>query len=309
MKRRKFLSNAVAASNTLAFMSIPLSDLLTNEKPLKLSLAQWSIHKQLFDGSVKAQEFPQIAASYGIKAIEYVNQFYVDVVNKASYWSDLKRRNDDLGIRSLLIMVDDEGDLGVANELERKQSVTNHFKWVDAANTLGCHSIRVNAFGDSDRTVFKNAIKDSMSRLAEYAATASINVVIENHGLFSSDAEFITNIVQEVDKPNFGTFPDFGNWCLSAKWGSTQSDECTDVYNIYKGVEEMLPYAKAVSAKSYNFDSVGNDTKIDYYKILKLVKESSYDGHIGIEYEGEKLNEHQGILATKALIEKVWRSI
>ena len=177
----------------------------------------------------------------------------------------MKDRAAKAGVKSLLMMVDDEGDLGAA-------------------------------------------IIDGMGRLAEYAAQSDINIVIENHGLYSSDAQLIASIIKEVNLPNFGSFPDFGNWCLSAKWGTTQGD-CDRVYDRYQGVSELLPYAKAVSAKSYNFNEQGEDTKIDYYRMLEIVKRSDYDGYIGIEYEGEVLGEHEGILTTKALMEKAWNSI
>lgn len=149
---------------------------------------------------------------------------------------------------------------------------------------------------------------DGMGQLADYAAKEDINILIENHGLFSSDAKLITDIIKQVDKPNFGTLADFGNWCLSAKWGSTQG-EYIKAYDRYKGVAEFLPYAKGVSAKSYNFNEKGEDIIIDYYKMLDIVKNSGFDGYIGIEYEGNILGEYEGIITTKALIEKVWSSL
>jgi len=217
----------------------------------------------------------------------------------------MKDRSTDAGVKNLVMMVDDEGELGSASENKRLQSVENHYKWVHAAKLLGCHTMRVNAFGDSDREIYRMAIMDGMSRLADYAVELDINIVIENHGLFSSDAALIAGIIKEVNRPNFGSFPDFGNWCLSAKWGTTQGD-CDKVYDRYKGVAELLPYAKAVSAKSYNFNEGGEDTKIDYYRMMKIVKESDYNGYIGIEYEGMEKSEHEGIMITKELMKKAW---
>ena len=316
MKRRSFLKNAVLSATALSTTSLVAygSKSLYNASDnglqnLKLSLAQWSLHRQFFDGHINPNDFASIAINtYGIKAVEYVNQFYKDLGKDEKFWISMKERADNVDVKSLLIMVDDEGDLGLSNDKERKKSVENHFKWVNAAKILGCHSIRVNAFGEDSKEAFRTAIIDSMGQLSDYAARENINVIIENHGLFSSDAKLITDIVKHVNKPNFGTFPDFGNWCLSAKWGSTQGD-CSEAYDRYQGVSEFLPFAKAVSAKSYNFNAKGEDTIIDYFKMLQIVKDSGYSGYIGIEYEGEILSEHEGILATKALIEKVWRSL
>ena len=307
MKRRFFLKTSTLGVSALA--SAPLWSVIPPSKKLKISLAQWSLHRAFNKKKLDPVNFASIAKNtYNINAVEYVNGFYSDHSGEEKFWMEMRNRASGAGVESLLMMVDDEGDLGTADDETRRTSVENHFKWVNAANILGCHTVRVNAFGETDRSVYRAAIVDGMGQLAEYAAQSNLNIVIENHGLFSSDASLIAGIVKEVNMPNFGTFPDFGNWCLSAKWGSTQGD-CDQEYDRYQGVQELLPYAKAVSAKSYNFNDKGEDTKIDYYRMLKIVKESKYDGYIGIEYEGEILGEHEGILATKALMEKVWNSI
>lgn len=281
----------------------------SSEKELKISLAQWSLHRAFNAGKMDPEDFASISKeNFGINAIELVNQFYVDKVKDEKFWNQMKNQADDIGVRSLLIMVDDEGELGNADRSARIHAVENHYKWVNAAKLLDCHSIRVNAFGDKDEVTFQKSLTDGISRLAEYAGKEGINIIIENHGLFSSNAKMMTEVVKAVNKKNVGTFPDFGNWCLSAKWGSTQI-KCDEQYDIYDGVSEMLPYAKAVSAKSYNFNEQGDHDKIDYYQLLGLVKASSYDGYIGIEYEGSNLSEMEGIKATKALMEKVWSSL
>jgi len=292
-----------------ALASTPLLSNFTPSKSLKISLAQWSLHRSINDGKLDPVDFASIAKDrYKIDAVEYVNGFYSDSATNEPFWMQMKERSMQAGVKNLVIMVDDEGDLGTADKQARMQAVENHYKWVHAAKIMGCHSVRVNAFGDPDRDTYRAAIADGMSRLAEYAAKMKINIIIENHGLFSSDAALIAGIIKEVNMTNFGAFPDFGNWCLSAKWGTTQG-ECDKVYDRYQGVAELLPYAKAVSAKSYNFNEQGEDTKIDYYKMLRIVKNSDYEGYIGIEYEGMEKGEHEGIMITKALMEKVWNSI
>ncbi len=304
MKRRGFIKSSVLGAGALA--TAPLMAKSYKEKVLKISLAQWSLHRSFRNGSLDPEDFASIAREkYQIDAIEFVNGLYPDKARDESFWIKMRARSEAAGVNNLVLMVDDEGDLGAASEKKRLQAVENHFKWVHAAKLLGCHTMRVNAFGDADREIFRMAIMDGMSRLADYAAELDINIVIENHGLFSSDAALIAGIIKEVNRPNFGAFPDFGNWCLSAKWGTTQG-ECENIYDRYQGVAELLPYAKAVSAKSYNFNELGEDTKIDYYRLMKLVKESSYDGYIGIEYEGLEKSEHEGILMTKKLMKKAW---
>ncbi len=278
------------------------------EKKLKLSLAQWSLNKAFFAKELDPSNFAEIATNYGINAIEYVNGFYLDQANDEKYWLDLKSRADDNGVESLLIMVDDEGDLGNPKESQRNEAVNNHYKWVNAAKLLGCHSIRVNAFGEGDKAEVKSALVDGMAKLSDYAAKENINVIIENHGLYSSDAKWVASIIQEVDMPNFGSLPDFGNWCTNEKWGSTQNNKCSEVYDRYQGVSELLPFAKGVSAKSYNFNEAGEDTIIDYKKMMAIVKSSDYDSHIGIEYEGDILSEPEGILATKKLLMSAWQN-
>jgi L-ribulose-5-phosphate 3-epimerase len=304
MKRRRFIRSSVLGATALAMN--PLGAHSPKGKALQISLAEWSLHRSFGDGTLDPADFAAIAKeTYQLDAIEFVNGFYLKQAGDESFWNSMKVRSANAGVKNLVLMVDDEGDLGDAREKTRLQSVENHYKWVHAAKLLGCPTMRVNAFGDSDRETYRQAIIDGMSRLAAYAAKEDINIVIENHGLFSSDAALIAGIIREVNMPNFGSFPDFGNWCLSAKWGSTQGD-CDRVYDRYQGVSELLPYAKAVSAKSYNFNEKGEDTTIDYYRMMKIVKESDYSGYIGIEYEGTQKSEHEGILITKELMTKAW---
>lgn len=274
---------------------------------IKISLAQWSIHRALDSGKLKAENFAAIAKNdFGISAIEYVNQFYKDHASDRTFWEKMRATADSLEVKSLLIMVDNEGDLGNPNQEERTKAVENHLKWVDAAHILGCHSIRINAFGEGSKDEVQRAMIDALKKLCAYAAKDSINVLIENHGLYSSDGQWIAEIMKGVDMANVGTLPDFGNWCTSAKWGSTEEGkDCNEEYDRYKGVAEMLPFARGVSAKSYAFNEQGDETIIDYSKMLKVVKESGFSGYVGIEYEGSQLSERDGILATKALLEKV----
>ncbi len=310
MYRRKFIQKAGLSLPLLALPGLLSSAVQPSQSATpKISLAQWSLNRAFFAGELDAMDFALISSrDYGINAIEYVSAFYKDRVEDEAVWVDLKSRATDHNVISLLIMVDDEGDLGDPDDILRTQAVENHYKWINAAKILGCHSIRVNAFGTGSKEAVRAALIDGMGSLSEYAASEGINIIIENHGLHSSDAEFIVDIIKEVDMPNFGTLPDFGNWCLSAKWGSTQI-ECDQAYNRYQGVALFMPYAKAVSAKSYNFDQGGNDKIIDYRKMLRVVKNAGYDGYIGIEYEGTEHSEPQGIRATKALIERVWQEI
>ena len=297
------------ASAAISLLPKVTENLTTRDKPL-FSLAQWSLHKALQSGNMAARDFPIITKKeFDIHACEYVNQFYADQKTNSAFWSEMLNKTKNEGIKNLLIMVDAEGELGNANPSERKTAVQNHHGWVDIAAKMGCHSIRVNAFGTQDRTQMKAALVDGLGQLCEYSQQAKINVLIENHGLLSSQADFIVEVIKEVNNPYMGTLPDFGNWCTSELWGSTMSDRCQSVFNHVEGVKLFLPFAKGVSAKTYDFDSQGNQPKLDYKSMLKVVKDAGYNGYIGIEYEGENLGEVEGIKASKRLIERIWSEL
>ena len=246
---------------------------------------------------------------FGIPAVEYVNSFYKDKGNDERFWITMKDRSNELAVQNLLIMVDDEGDLGDEDNQLRQKAVENHYQWVHAAKIMGCHSIRVNAFGATDPSIFKASLIDGLAKLTTYAAKEEIHILIENHGLFSSNAQLIASIIKEINLPNLGTLPDFGNWCLSAQWGSTQDGSCLEIYDPYLGVEALLPYAKGVSAKAYNFHPNGVHRNFDYERMLLLLRAQNFNGHIGIEYEGTELSEADGIRATKKHLEDVWKKI
>jgi sugar phosphate isomerase/epimerase len=267
-----------------------------NEPMYKISLAEWSLHKTLFGGKMKNEEFPAAAKEkFGIEAIEYVNQFFKDKAKNQEYLSDLKKRADDLGVKTLLIMIDGEGALGDPDEAKRIKAVENHYRWVEAAKFLGGHSIRVNAQSSGDYETQQGLAADGLRRLSEFAAGHGLNVIVENHGGLSSNGAWLAGTIRKVDLPNCGTLPDFGNFRVS-------KDE---EYDRYKGVAELMPLAKAVSAKSHDFDADGNETRTDYKKMMQIVLDAGYHGYVGIEYEGAKLPEADGILATKTLLERV----
>ena len=278
----------------------------------KLSLAQWSLNKAMKGGEISPLEFAQKANELGFEGIEYVSQLYDKELEKGddpkaamdSLLKKLKDSSEKYQMTNLLIMVDGEGNLAAISDEERTETIENHKKWVDAAKYLGCHSIRVNAHGVGTYEEVGEAAVKGLTALSTYASTQGINVLVENHGGYTSNGQWLAEVMAKVNMDNCGTLPDFGNFCMTEGYGSINSEECDEPYDIYKGVGELMPYAKAVSAKSYDFDENGNQPKIDYARILKVVKEAGYTGFIGVEYEGANLSEIEGIKATKALLVK-----
>ena len=315
MNRRKFLLQAglvTAAGGALGNL-LPLtavgSDMTESTGLPEISLAQWSLHRAFFSRELDPRDFASIAAEqFNIHAIEYVNWFYGKKGADAVFWREMRDRSDEAGVRNLLIMIDGQGALGATDDKARAEAVENHFQWVDAAATLGCHAVRVNAHGEGGRDEVGTALVEGLGGVAGYAAERGLRVLIENHGGYSSDAGFILDVIAQVDSQNLGTLPDFGNWCKKGKGSGIQAD-CDEAYDIYASVEAFMPHAGAVSAKSYDFDAQGNETFIDYERMLRIVKNAGYRGPIGIEYEGKQLSEPDGIRATRALIEKVWKTL
>jgi len=289
--------------------TIPSEKVHSNEGAFfKLSLAQWSLHRYVEEKKNSPFHFASQAKEMGFEGLEYVSQLYKYEIEKLGFdvvIDSLNKISKKESMQNILIMVDDEGDLADPDENMRNQAVENHKRWVDAASKLGCQSIRVNTFGTNDPEIWKTTVVDGLRKLSEYAATKNINVLCENHGWLSSNPVELMKAINEVNMENCGTLPDFGNWCVkradvNEKWG-----DCAEVYpDKYEGTKMMMPAAMAVSAKSYDFDEAGNETTIDYVKMLQIVKDAKYTGFIGVEYEGERLNERDGIKATRDLLLK-----
>lgn len=268
----------------------------------EISLAEWSLHRALKGGEITNLDFPRLAREeYGIDGVEYVNQFFMDKPRDRGYMAELKQRCDDHGVQSGLIMCDNLGELGNPETKRRNEAVENHKPWVVAAKFLGCHSIRVNAASSGSYEDQQKLAADGLRKLVEYAADRDMNVIVENHGGLSSNGEWLAGVMKLVDHPRIGTLPDFGNFCLD--W--SRRDDPDAWYDRYKGVKEMMPYARGVSAKSYGFDDKGDETTIDYHRMMKIVVDAGYHGRLGIEYEGDQLSEPDGIRATRKLLERV----
>ena len=274
----------------------------------KLSLAQWSLHKAMRDDKkIDPLDFAEKAKEFGFEGVEYVSQLYTKHIEKMgmdSVLTILKANSEKFAMQNVLIMVDGEGNMASTNNEERGQAIVNHYKWVDAAKFLGCHSIRVNAHGEGTAEEVALAAIDGLTRLSEYAEKQGINVLVENHGGYTSNGAWLADVMKRINRPNCGTLPDFGNFCQTIGYGSVNDPNCKDPYDIYKGLKELMPYAKAVSAKSYDFDENGNQPKIDYLKMMKIVKEAGYNGFVGVEYEGKNVSEEKGIQLTRDLLLK-----
>ena len=268
---------------------------MTEHAPNPISLAQWSLHREIRGGRLDPIDFPRVTREvYGLDGVEYVNSFYRQWATDEDYFRRLRRRCDELGVRSLLIMCDGEGALGDPDEAKRARAIENHRKWLEAARILGCHSIRVNAQsgGTFDEQLQRAA--DGLRRLGELAATYSLNVLVENHGGLSSNGAWLAGVMELVGRENVGTLPDFGNFNMGGdKW-----------YDRYTGVRELMPFAKAVSAKSHEFDADGNEVRTDYARMMEIVRGAGYTGYVGIEWEGGGPSEEEGILLTKRLLER-----
>ena len=295
--RREFLKKSGLTLMGMGLLPSLMANqrILMDENPFfNISLAQWSLHNALFDKEMTNLDFPvRTKNEFGIDAVEYVSVFFNSTTDK--YVNELRRICLDNDVDSVLIMVDNEGNMGANDERERIKAVENHYKWIEAAKLLGCQSIRVNARGEGTREEVAKAAVDGLGKLTEYGSTEGINVIVENHGGYSSDGEWLTGVIKEVGSPYCGTLPDFGNFKISDG----------NMYDRYKGVKELLPYAKGVSAKSNVFNNEGDEINTDYYKMMKIVKDGGYRGYVGIEYEGSELSEADGIMATRALLLKV----
>jgi sugar phosphate isomerase/epimerase len=308
-----FFSCKNASEKETATSENKTAETATIEAPpaYKLSLAQWSLNKLIFSGKADPMDFAATAKEMGFEGLEYVSQLYGENVKfpmkdagLPAILEELKMRSDSLGMQNLIIMIDGEGDLAFSDEKATKTAIKNHKKWVDAAEFLECHSIRINLFGEQDPEKWVANSVRSLKALAEYAAPKNVNIIVENHGGLSSNAELLARVMDEVGMDNCGTLPDFGNFCLKRKGGARWGAACVEAYDMYKGLAELMPYAKGVSAKSYAFDENGDETKIDYYRMMQIVKDSGFEGYVGIEFEGDVEDPTAGIAATKALVLK-----
>ena len=272
VSRRQFLTQTGLTVGALAAGAAWTKD----AAPLQISLAQWTINRELRSGKIDNLDFAKVAAEHGIHAVEYVNQFFMDKAKDANYLGEMKKRAADQGVKSLLIMCDREGNIGDPDSAKRKQTVDNHRKWLDAAKFLGCHSIRVNAGSSGTWDEQVKLAADGLSRLTAIGAKLGLNVIVENHGGLSSNADWLVEVIKKVDHKRCGTLPDFGNFRI--KPGES--------YDSYRGMQKLLPFAKGVSVKDRVWDDKGKQFALDYDRMLKLVNASGFRGYCGIEFGG-----------------------
>jgi L-ribulose-5-phosphate 3-epimerase len=310
--RRTFLKSAAALS---ALAAAPIAVRAAGKEKFKISLAQWSLNKRFLKRPgaepLDNLEFAKIARSVGIDGLEYVNQMFKDKAKDEAYLGEMKKRAAGEGVKSLLIMVDGEGSIGAPKEDARAKTVENHLKWLDAAKFLGCHSIRVNAASDAKLSWDEQAklAADGLHRLCIEGDKRGLWVVVENHGGLSSNGKWLTQVMKLADHKRVGILPDFGNFYTDRNK--------SELYNPYQGLREFMPWVKqAVSAKSWDWDTGAGrfytedrrdkiEMTLDYERLIKIVVAAGYSGYIGIEYEGHKHAELDGIKRTKQALEEL----
>ncbi len=321
--RRIFIKNAAlgAAGVSLA-TSFPKLLHAEEKKDLffKLAISQFSFASQFWTKKLDPLDFAAKSKEMGITGLDYCSMFFADKAKDTTYLNDLKKRAADNGSYNLRIMIDGEGVLGDLNDSVRLKAIENHYKWMDAAATLGCPMIRVNVEGEGDKDAVAKAAADSLGRLIEYGRKQNINVIVENHVGISCNAGWLAEVMKQVNSPHCGTLADFGNFCINRTKPETNDiagymkTKCLEEYDRYKGIAELMPFAKGVHAKSHLFDANGNDTETDFYRMFKIIKDSGFTGWVSIEYEGgllkmynpggPNLGDYEGVAATKKLVEK-----
>lgn len=308
--RRTFIKSAGLATAALSLGLPHIGFSHRKADPLfKISLAEWSLNKQLFSGKMDHLDFPILAKQNGIAAVEYVNQFFRDKAKDMAYLKEMKTRAAGEEVTSVLIMCDGEGMLGAATPAERTQTVENHKKWVEAAKFLDCHSIRVNAYSaipwsrkKSDAEEASALASAGLRELCEFADDFDINVIIENHGGFSSNGKWLAKMIKETDHHRAGTLPDFGNFRIA------QEDNKSISYDSYRGVDELMPLAKGISLKPMVWDDNGNQYPLDYHKMMELVLAHDFHGYVGIEH-GEEGREWDSINDIRIKLEDVRKTL
>jgi L-ribulose-5-phosphate 3-epimerase len=303
MKRRQFLQ--LSAGLAVLHPALKHKSMHTDNTQfsIQISLAEWSLHRAIYSGKIHPLDFPKVAKQrYGIDAVEYVNAFFM---LSTEFVTELKKRAAGEGVKNLILMIDEAGRLGDSDNGLREDAVERHKPWVETAASLGCHSVRVNARSDGDLGEQMRLMADGLTSLAEFAVPMGVNVLVENHGGPSSQGDWLVGLMETADHPRVGTLPDFGNW-YQTPWGQPPADGVeAELYDHYRGVDQMMAYAKGVSAKCYDFDEEGNETTINFERMLDIVRDHDFEGYIGIEYEGTRLSEHDGILAAKKLLERI----
>lgn len=311
-----------AAGMASAIPSVLKANAIKKEMPFKLALSQFSLAGQFWTKQLDPLDFPKkTIATFGIAGLDYCSMFFADKAKDTTFLNELKKRALDNNCYNLRIMIDGEGVLGDLNKDVRTKAVENHYKWIDAAVTLGCPMIRVNVEGDGDPGEVSKAAIESLNALIDYGKKSNIDVIVENHIGISCNGAWLANVMKEMNNPHCGTLADFGNFCINRTKPPTNDiagylqTKCLEEYDRYKGITELMPYAKGIHAKTHVFDANGNDTETDFAKMFKIIKDLGFKGWCSIEYEGglikmytkdaKYLDDDAGVLATKKLIEKV----
>jgi len=270
----------------------------------KYVLAQWSFNKKMFAGEMNTKDYIRKAKSLGFMGVELVNQFFLEEVENKAFFSGLLDVANESDMKITLLMIDRAGELGSKNPDERKEAVAQHKKWMIASSWLNCPTIRVNAHGSGTAEEMKASCFESIKELANFGKTIGVNVIVENHGQYSSDGKWLSSLVGELYPYGVGSLADFDNWCIEREGGKLWGAPCINKYDRYQGMKELLPTAKSISLKAFEFDHNGEAIKTDFKKMFELIKEAQYDEYLAVEFEGHDMDAEEGVKKTFELAKR-----
>lgn len=327
--RRGFIKQTALGAVGMGLAGVMPADIYGEKERnlfFKIAVSQFSFASQFWTKQLDPLDFSAKAKELGITGLDYCSMFFADKAKNMEFLNELKKRSADNGSYNLRIMVDllgEPGSLGNLDEKLRLKQVESHYQWMDAAAVLGCPMIRVNVEGEGNPADVTKAAVDSLGRLIEYGGKQQIDVIVENHVGISCNGAWLAGVMKEVNNHHCGTLADFGNFCVKRTKPETNDiagymkTTCLEEYDRYKGITELMPYAKGVHAKTHFFDADGNDKETDFNRMFKIIRQSGFNGWVSIEYEGglfkmynkdsNYLDDYAGTTATKNLVEKAGR--
>ncbi len=291
--RRSFIRNAALGGAAVTFTPSLFAIAKDDPNRFQIGIQEYTFHRWI-GRKLDHLDYPALCKEkLGITHIEYWNRPFGGKHTDKRYVGELVKRTTGEGMKNVLILVDAKNQLDSRDPKQRDRAVDEHKGWIDCAAQLGCDAVRVNCrSGGKPEENVKNAT-DGVGRLCDYAKDTKVKVVIEPHGGHSQNPDWLLATMKELDRPNAGILPDFNNFGR---------------YDRYEGVTKTLPFAPAVCAKALKFDDKGNETRTDYFRMLKIVYDSNFSGVITIEFEGGGIDPIEGALKTKALILKALKA-
>ena len=267
---------------------------------MKIGLSSYSLSRAISRGDMGILEAIGWIANEGGEHIEIVPGAFDIHADRMPERIAARAREEGIDVSSYTIAA----NFLQPNAKARAKEVARVKSEVDIAARLGVRFMRYDAgWRPVPEATVENFEKDlpfvaeGCREVADYAVQYGITCSVENHGYHFQGAERVRRLVNLVNRPNYRTTMDVGNFvcadddpvsAVRTNIGIASFIHFKDFFRRTAGNPPVGEGWSRTKGGNYIRGTIVGHGDVELRPIVKIIKESGYDGYVSVEFEGRE---------------------